>query len=177
MEYSLFKPDFPTYDNFKDYINNLEYWEEKEKFSVTLEKISSIVVPKNLFEKHFFNYYDLQTKSRALELSSRRRGGTNTVFGWTNELVRCKITKRSPLNIFSGLEEVYVSKTALPTFICTFTEKHGEWQWVCNYLGERHAFFMKNEQRRLLHFYDLGLKIDPYKVSISNLGCDKRELF
>lgn len=182
LKYSLkmgFKPDFTSYDKFADYINHLDSREERDKFAITLEKISTIDMPKELFQKHFFADHDFQTISQAKYLSTTREGNSfsNTVFGYCGELLRCKIVSRTPDNIFKGLDEIYVSEKALLTFPCTYTSKYNEWQWIAKYLGMRHAFFKVNEEKHCLHFYELCLKIDSANVKFKNLNCSNRELF
>ena len=175
MEQSFFKLDYPDYNDFTNYLTELE--EEKAKFAVKLFKESSIRVPKELYNTHFFGPKDFQTKSRALEISKGREGCTNTVFGYCRELLRCTITTRTPQIIFQGLEEIYISQEALPTFVTTYTKRGDKFQWVTKYLGERHACFKKTKRGKSLHFYELSLKIDERNVDIENLGVQHTELF
>ena len=134
-------------------------------------------MPEDLYDSHFMGPYDLQTKSRALELSRGRKGCTNTVFGYCGTLLRVEIKSRKPPIIFEGLEEIYVSEVALPTFSTTFTERDDKFQWVTKYVGEKYACFKKTERGKGLHFLEMSLKIDERNVVIENLGVEKTELF
>ena len=175
MENYYYKLDFPSYDSFTDYIAKLE--REKVNFKVKLEKKATINVPKDLYHSHFMGQKDNQTISRALEISKGREGCTNTVFGYCRELLRCKIKTRTPQIIFQGLDEIYVSQEALPTFVTTYTKRNDKFQWVTKYLGERHAVFKETKRGKSLHFYELSLKIDERNVDIENLGVQHTELF
>ena len=174
MYYTTYCNQTEEYDAFSSHVRRLNSVYNEDKFHVLLKSMSSMEIPPELYQGRFLPVDELQTKSGALQLSKTRRNAKyNTVFGFYDELLKCKIVTRTPDCIFNGIQEIFVTFHPLKVFLCQ-RDWRGKWKF-CKYLGERHAFFTLNKETKRLKFYHLCLKIDPRNVSIHAKKCQCKD--